>query len=190
MNELSWLLDSAFLTANLIRGAEVPAQLDVTTLSHVTGWLGQIAEYGHRMHRAALLGLASCVLAEFAVSESDRQASPARDRIRAVTAAMSNDIAKTWTVAELASLVSNRLVDCVEVLGADARHPDDHAYMVFVRSTTSGAVSAHIAAPIKRFRSASIRLPSPSPHHREAVHAVEVVVRWIQRHLVDRGGQP
>lgn len=100
--ELAWVLGSDLLTANLLRGEERPLEAALDATERMTAWFQQLENWGARLDRPALLGLASCLLAEVAGPASEVDA--ATSGIVAVMSAITDDVARPWTMAELARI--------------------------------------------------------------------------------------
>lgn len=107
LEDLSWVLDSMFLTGNLIRGDEIPGRLDAARLARVTRWFDVLVAEIDELRRPALIGLAACILAELVDIGPATTRAPARSPavIQVMTAVM-DALPHPWSVAELAGLVA------------------------------------------------------------------------------------
>jgi AraC family L-rhamnose operon transcriptional activator RhaR len=104
--ELAWVLDYPRLARLLLVGGQLEAPLPRASCRRVAGWLGQLAEEQRHPDRLLNAGLLQCVLVEMsrATEQQVPLAAPALSGpVRRVLQCMSDDLARPWTVAELAS---------------------------------------------------------------------------------------
>jgi AraC family L-rhamnose operon transcriptional activator RhaR len=105
-NEMSWILESPYLTGNLLRGDEVPGRIGDETLARVTGWFAQLDDERRELRRPALVGLASCILSDLDEAAPGARGGAASPPVLAVMTAMAEDVARPWTIAELADVAA------------------------------------------------------------------------------------
>ncbi|MGI3785503.1 MAG: helix-turn-helix domain-containing protein [Janthinobacterium lividum] len=106
--ELAWLLDYPRLARLLLVGGRLEAPLPDEPRRRVAGWLAQLAEEQRRPDQLLNAGLVQCALVEMsrATEEQVPLAPPALSTpVRDVLRIMTDDLARPWTVAELASRV-------------------------------------------------------------------------------------
>jgi AraC-like DNA-binding protein/mannose-6-phosphate isomerase-like protein (cupin superfamily) len=107
--ELGWVLDDPRLARLLLVGGRLPVTLPPFSRDRVAGWLGQLAEERRGPDRLLATGLVQCALVEMSRAVESRApgtappalTGPVRDVLRLLT----DDLARPWTVRELASQV-------------------------------------------------------------------------------------
>lgn len=103
--QLSWVLEYPRLARLLLRGGRLPAPLPRRALDRVAGWLSQLAEEQEEPDRVLNAALLGCALVEISRAEERRLPTPppALSRpVRVALQSMTEDLARPWTVAELA----------------------------------------------------------------------------------------
>ena len=103
--ELAWILDYPRLARLLLVGGRLEAPLPDRSRVRVDAWLGQLAQERHQPDRLLSAGLLQCALVEMSRSTEQQVPStpPGLSRpVRDVLQTMSDDLARPWTVPELA----------------------------------------------------------------------------------------
>lgn len=102
---LSWVLDHAALARLLLLGGRLSAPLSPRALDRVMGWLEQLTQEPASAGPTMKTALLSCVLVELSREESlSRPHTPTiSPEVRSTLARMSTELARDWTVHELAT---------------------------------------------------------------------------------------
>ena len=106
--QLAWLMDYPRLARLLLVGGRLSAPLPAASLHRVGGWLAQLADEQDQPDAVLNGGLLGCALVEISRAEARQQpvapppvSRPVREALQAMTA----DLARAWTVTELAGRV-------------------------------------------------------------------------------------
>lgn len=102
---MAWLLDYPRLARLLLGGGRLRGSLPPPVRSRVAGWLAQLAEEQDRPDPGLNAALLGCALVE--ISRTEDQQSPVAPPlisgpVRTTLQAMTDDLARPWTVPELA----------------------------------------------------------------------------------------
>ena len=106
---MAWLLDHPRVGRLLLAGGRLRASLPPPVRRRVAGWLGQLAEEQDRPDAGLKSALLACALVEISRAEEEQSPvapPPITDPVRAALQAMTADLARPWTVPELARRVA------------------------------------------------------------------------------------
>jgi len=109
LTDLAWCLNHPALVRLLLHGGVSTDSLDAAALAEVTGWLDQLAGLRPGGAEQAIVrrGLLGCVLGRLAtLTISAGGSSLITGPVRAALVAMTEDLARPWTVAELARVAA------------------------------------------------------------------------------------